>query len=130
MPAARGEVEQEQIGAIVLGEVADGDVLAVTGVIGEAERPVVEHLDESLRAAAVLNVGRAGGRDGCQERGVETCDEAGKLGRHPVGKAGGNPLFVEARRAPLCLRRSRGGGKDNVAVVDHVEPLVRRSCQT
>jgi hypothetical protein len=38
------EIEQEQIGAVVSGKVADGDVLPVAGVVGEPQRVLVTTL--------------------------------------------------------------------------------------
>ena len=85
---AVGKVEQEQEGAVVAGKIADGDVLAVAAIVGKAERLVVDDLDEALRSAAMLDVGRVLGRHRREKRRVEFGDEGGKIGRHSVGKAG------------------------------------------
>jgi hypothetical protein len=93
--------------------------LPIAGIVGKAERLVVEHLDEPLRAAAVLDVGRALGRDRGEERGIELGDEGGKLAGHVVGKAGGDALVVAVRRGALGLRAPRGRGEDDIAVGAH-----------
>src|ERR1043166_4190925 len=61
---AVGVVDQEQKGICVVREIPERDVLAVAGVIDEAERDVVDDPQEAGRAAAVLHVrlpGRVGG---------------------------------------------------------------------
>ena len=116
-PPPRGEIEQEQIGAVVVGKIADGDVLPVAGIIGNAQRPLVEHLDEALGAAAMLDIGRAGCGDRGQERGVEAGDEGRELRGNPVGKTRRDALCIEVCRPTLRLRASRRGGKDDVAVI-------------
>ena len=117
--AAVGEIEQEQKSAVVLRKIAQRDVLPVAGVVGEAERPVVEHLDEALRPAAVLDVGSAELRDGRQKRGVELADEVRKLRCDRIGEARSEPLGVAVRRAAFGLRALRCGWKYQVAVVGH-----------
>ena len=82
------------------------DVLPVPGVVRKAERLLVEHLDEALGAAAVLDIGRAGGGHRGEEGGVEFGDEGRKLGRHAVGKARGDAFVVGARRAALAPARA------------------------
>jgi hypothetical protein len=73
--AAR-EIDQEQIGAVVLGQVSKCDVLPVAAIVGEAERALVDNLDEAFRPAAMLDVRRAIGRRGAEKRGVLLGDKA------------------------------------------------------
>ena len=54
-------VHEEQERLVILGEVAGRDILAVAGIIGEGERVIVEHANESLGAAAMLSIGLASG---------------------------------------------------------------------
>jgi hypothetical protein len=71
-------VQDEDVAARVLGEIADGDVLPVAAEIGEAKRALVDHLQEARRAAAVLDVGLSiGVGRGEEERvdGFQECRE-------------------------------------------------------
>ena len=72
-------VEQEQKGAVVLGEIGERDVLPVATVIGKAERSVVDHLDEALRSAAMLKIGRAVSGCGGEKGGILFGDKLGEL---------------------------------------------------
>src|SRR5436309_6207129 len=126
-PPARSEVEQKKVGTIIPGEIADGDVLPVARVIRKAERPLVEHLDEALPAAAMLDIGRTGRRDGAEERRVKLADDGCKLAGHPLRKTCGDTLLIGARRAALRLRAPRGGGEDEVAIVAH--GVLRGACE-
>ena len=56
-PALVGVVHEKEGGAIVGAEVASGDVLAVAGDVSVGEGAIVDHVEESGRAAAELNVG-------------------------------------------------------------------------
>src|SRR5215831_6410279 len=106
------------MGAIVFGEIAQRDVLAVPGVVRKTERFLVQHFDEALRAATVLDIGRAGGGHGREERGVELGDERRKLRRHAIGKARRDAFFV-ARAEPrwACACRAAGGKTMSVLLV-------------
>src|SRR5262245_9685829 len=104
---------------IVSGEIADGDVLTVPGVVPKTERFVVQHFDEPLRAAAVLDIGRAGGGHFTEKRGIEFGNESRKLRCHAIGKARGNALLVAARGAALGLCAACRAREDYVAVVRH-----------
>ena len=77
-PPAVGVVHQEEERPGVLGQVAQGDVLPVAAEVGEPERPLVDHLEEARRAAAVLDVGLARRRSRCRGR---TCP--GRRGTRP-----------------------------------------------
>src|SRR5215472_12599297 len=107
------------MGAIVFGEIAQRDVLAVPGVVRKTERFLVQHFDEALRAAAVLDIGRAGGGHGREERGIELGDERRKIRGHAIGKARRDALFVGARGTTLGLRMAGRRREDDVGVVDH-----------
>src|SRR5262249_36697292 len=106
-----------QMGAIVVGEVAERDVLAVPGVVRKTQRFLVQHFDEALRAAAVLDIGRAAGGHGREERGIELGDERRKIRGHAIGKARRDALFVGARGTALGLRMSVRRRGDDVRVV-------------
>jgi hypothetical protein len=53
--------------------------LAVAGEIGETERPVVEHAQDALWSAAMLDVRLAVGAGGGEIEGALLGDEGGKL---------------------------------------------------
>src|SRR5262249_56339968 len=103
-PALAREIEQDQIGAIVRGDVAERDVLAVPGVVRKTERFFVQHFYEALRAATVLGIGRAGGGHGREERGVELGDERRKLRRPAIREAPRDARFLGARGTTPGLR--------------------------
>ena len=62
-------VHEDQRHAPIGGEVTEADILAVAGEIRECERPVVDHAQETTRAAAMLDIRPAGLR---YARHVET----------------------------------------------------------
>src|SRR5262249_28605087 len=84
-PPPLGIVHQEEEGAVVAGEVAGGDVLPVAAVVGEGQRLVVEHVDEALRPAAMLDGGLALFADGREIGGIALGDVGRELGRDAVG---------------------------------------------
>src|SRR5262249_19095710 len=96
---------------------SERDVLAIATVVGEAERALVDHLDETLRAATVLNVRLAVGRGSRQKRGVLLGDEGGKLRRDRIGKAMLDPAHVGGGRATLGLGAAHSRRKNHVTVV-------------
>src|SRR5262245_23830358 len=55
--APRGVVDEKDMHTIVLGEIAECDVLPIAGKISERQRRVIEYPQKSRRAAAMLNVG-------------------------------------------------------------------------
>ena len=59
-PRAPGVVHKKQGDPIVVAEIAGGYVLAIAGVVGEADGAVVQHFHESGGATTVLQVGPAG----------------------------------------------------------------------
>src|SRR5262249_17319960 len=91
----------------------------VSGVVREPERFLVQHFDETLRAATVLDIGRVGGGYGREERGIELGDEGRKLRRHAIGKARSDAFLVGARGPALGLCTPGRRREDNVAVVGH-----------
>ena len=58
-PPPIGIIHQKDHRLRIVGEIAGGDVLPVAAEIGEGERLVVDHAQETLWAAAVLDVGLA-----------------------------------------------------------------------
>ena len=114
--AAVGVVDQEQEGAAVLLQIAERDVLPVAAQIGKAQRPLVQDLEEALRAAAVLDVGLSlaigrGHKDACLGS-----DEGGEVRRH--GRLPAAALLhaaVAGAGAALLLDRLDGRGEGNVA---------------
>ena len=59
-PAAARVVDQDQRHPVVAGQIADADILPVAAKVREADRPLVQHLEEARRPAAMLDVGPAG----------------------------------------------------------------------
>ena len=58
-PLACAVIDEKQIGFRIIGKIALRDVLAVAGKIGKGDRMVVEHMQETRRAAAMLDIGLA-----------------------------------------------------------------------
>jgi hypothetical protein len=74
--AGLGRVVHEDEGyAVVVLEVAGGDVLLVAAEVGEGDGAVVEDVDEAGRAAAMLDVGPSGFAGGGHVKGVAGGDE-------------------------------------------------------
>ena len=92
--AAGGVVDQEQESAGILRQIAERDVLLVAAVVGEGQRRLVDDLDESFRAAAVLGIGlpeRIGGRE---DRAVDLRQERGEVGVTAVLKPPRSSIFA------------------------------------
>ena len=70
-----GVVHEDKGYAVVVVEVAGGDVLLVAAEVGEGDGAIVEDVDEAGRAAAVLDVGPAGFAGGGHVEGVAGGDE-------------------------------------------------------
>ena len=70
-----GVVHEDEGYAVVVVEVAGGDVLLVAAEVGEGDGAVIEDVDEAGRAAAVLDVGPAGFAGGCHIERVAGGDE-------------------------------------------------------
>src|SRR5262245_40539985 len=80
-------VEQEQKGAVVLGQIGERDVLPVAAIIGKAERFVVDDLDEAFRPAAVLNIRRAVSSGRGDKGGILFGDKLHELCRDTIREA-------------------------------------------
>src|SRR6476659_8355169 len=102
-------VEQEQKGAVVLGEIGERDVLPVAAIVGKAERFVVDDLDEAFRPAAMLNIRRAVSSCGGNKGGILFGDKLRELCRDAIREALSYAPLVCLRRSALglCLLRSR-----------------------
>ena len=95
-----GIVHEDEGYAVVVVQVAGGDVLLVAAEVGESDGAVVEDVDEAGRATAVLNVRPAGFAGGGHVEGVAGGYEVALgFGEAVAGVAG---LF-DARRRPERL---------------------------
>src|SRR6266702_366542 len=109
-------VHREEEGPLVLGEVAEGDILPIASKVGEAEPALVEYAQEAARSAPVLQVGLAGGTGGGEVDAVALGQEGRQLRRDP-----GLPAValldapVAGARAAAGLLGLDGGGEGNVA---------------
>ena len=113
---AVGVVDQEQEGAAIVLQIAQRDVLPVAAQIGKAQRPLVQHLQETFRAAAVLDVGLALAIGRRHEDAGLSGDEGGEIRRH--GRLPATALLhaaVAGARAALLLDRLDGRGEGDVA---------------
>jgi hypothetical protein len=92
-----GVVHEEEGDAVVVVEVAEGDVLLVAAQVGKAEERWAEDVEEAGRPAAVLDVGPAGLGDGGHVEAVAEGGSAARRGRGrcrrlgcvPCGRTGG-----------------------------------------
>lgn len=85
-PRAMRVVHEEEADAVVDGEVAGREELAIALVIGEAELRRREHAQEAGRAAAVLHVGPAGLADGGKVERIPALDEIDLVVGERVGR--------------------------------------------
>ena len=84
-----GVVHEDEGYAVVVVEVAGGDVLLVATEVGEGDGTVIEDVDEAGRAAAVLDVRPAGFAGGGHVEGVAGGDEVALgFGEAVAGGAG------------------------------------------
>src|SRR5579872_7404819 len=103
-------IHQEHMHAVVLGEVADAEVLPVAREVREGEGALVEYAEESRRAAAMLHIGPALAARCGHEEAVAFADIADELGRERVAR--GRMVFQSLRigaRAVPALRLLDGG---------------------
>src|SRR5260221_1056148 len=101
-----GEVGDEDVRAVVLLEMTERDVLPVAGEIGEGQRLRADGLEESRRAAAMLDIGPSVGARGRQEEGVDDCEEGAQIvGDLPCPLA---VLECRPRSEARLLRLDRG----------------------
>ena len=70
-----GVVHEEECDAVVVGEIAERDVLLVAAEVGEGDEVGAKDVDEAGRAAAMLDVGPAGLGDGGHVEAVAEGDE-------------------------------------------------------
>src|SRR5262249_23553109 len=83
-------VHQEQKRALILGEVADADVLLVTRIFGKSDGLFVEHAQKARRPAAMLDIRLAGRARGRKEGGVAFADESHDLRGKPLRETAGS----------------------------------------
>src|SRR6266540_7443549 len=111
-PACLRIIHQKQKRTLVLGEVANADVLLVAGIVGEGHGALVEHFQESAVPSAVLDVRlTVGGR--CRKIGrVPLADEGDDVRGKRVRKAPRcGPTRMYFPRATACLLGTHGHGK-------------------
>src|SRR5208282_3221586 len=87
-------------------EVAERDVLTVSGIVDEADSLLIEHSQKAHRTAAMLNVRLAGGVCGREECAVLLFDEGFQFRRDP--RFPGTGLFHMRVRSPRTLARLQG----------------------
>ena len=120
-------VYQDERSAVIGGEIAGADVLAVAAKIGDAEGAIIENADEPGRPAAVLHIRPAVLGDSRHIEAVALGDER-RLGG---GEAAGRPVAFEVRpefaAAVGLLRGAHGGGRGDIEkIISHgATPLVR-----
>ena len=109
-----GIVHQDQRRAVVCGEIASADVLAVAAKVGDRQRLLVENTDEAGRPAAVLDIGPSVLRDGRHIQAVALGDER-RLGWAEAVKGAVavevRPIFAAAIR---FLRGAHAGRRGDV----------------
>ena len=68
-------VHEEQSHAIIIGKIAQRDILPIAAEIGKAQCLLIENPNKARRAAAMLDVGPARFADGRQINAVTSGDE-------------------------------------------------------
>ena len=101
-------------GAVVLGEIAGGDVLAVAAEVDEGKGLFVDDFEETLGPAPVLDIRLARGTGGGQIERIALGDEMGEVVGHGIRPAA---LFVHpgvggARAEADLLSLDRGRERD------------------
>jgi len=116
-------VHEKETRAIVFGEVAHRDVLAVAGVLDEGERLAVQDLQESPRSSAMLDVGAAVRARRGDVDGLALADERRARFRDLLVPAGaGTHLLVDpARTEALLLGLDRRREREVARVFAHEE---------
>ncbi len=79
-----GVVHEEERDAVVVGEIAERDVLLVAAEISEADEIGAKDVDEAGRASAMLDVGPAGLGDGGHVEAVAESEEVLLVGAELV----------------------------------------------
>ena len=105
------------MGLGIVREVAERDVLPVAGEVGEADRLVIEHVQETGRPAAMLDIGLTVRARGGEEDARLRRDEAGEVGVILVSPSGPSPSPVGKARALAGLHRLDGRREGDVAGV-------------
>ena len=98
-------VEQEDVGLRVLGQIPLRDVLPVAGKIRERQRLLVDHLQETRRPAAMLDIGLAVGRRRCQQEARLRGDELGQIRRDLACASRAPPACDSSRASPSAPER-------------------------
>src|SRR5471032_3258496 len=78
-PLLRGEVQDEDVGAIVLLEMTERDVLPIAGEVGESEFARADRLQETRRSAAMLDIRPAVGAGGRKKEGIDGVEELAEI---------------------------------------------------
>ena len=108
-----GVVHEDEGYAVVVLEVAGGDVLLVATEVGEGDGLIVEDVDEASGASAMLDVGPAGFAGGGHVEGVAGGEEVALgFGEAVAGRAGLGHALVGGAAAVegLLLFDERGEG--------------------
>src|SRR6185437_16021963 len=114
-----GEMQDEDLGAVVLLEMAERDVLAVAEKVGEGERMAADRLEEAGRPAAMLDIGPPVGARGREEEGVDDRQELPQI----VGDLGLPVATLEHRpRSETRLLRLNRGREKHVFGIAHGHP--------
>lgn len=77
-------VDEEQQHTVVLGQIADGDVLPVAGIVRESERPIIQHLEKARRPPAMLHMRPAIAAGRGDEETIGGSDERHKIVVQPI----------------------------------------------
>src|SRR5204863_5808490 len=90
---------------VVVGEVAERDVLAVARVVGERDRMLVEDAQKSARTTAMLDIGLAGGARSREVDAVALGEERSELGgdRGLPAAAAFHPRIRRPRPTPFLF---------------------------
>ena len=112
-PAPIRIVHDDHREAVVLAQVADAQVLHIAAEVREADGPRIQHLEETLRPAAVLHVGPAGLADRGLEEVVGLGEELRLAGRQRLAAVAhrveeGVLLAAAFLRLDLADRRGEG----------------------
>jgi hypothetical protein len=98
-PPSMLEVDQEQEYAIVIGQIADRNVLLVAGVVGESQRAVIENSEEACRPAPVLDMRPAFSAGASDEEAGRRGNECFQILGQPIIRG-----FFVLDAAPVLMR--------------------------
>jgi len=114
-------VHKEQKRALVLGKVADADVLLVADIFGKSNGAFIQHFQETRGPSAVLDVGLAIGARGGEIGRVAIADERDRLGGKLARKSSrGRAMRLGFARAEGFLLGSHRRGEHHVVGVQSV----------